>query len=330
MSVDPSVALSVGARAVTTVQKKRRSAARHRRRRGDLVYLLMSLPALVVLFVFCYLPMGGLVMAFQNYRPVDGILHSAWVGMSNFSYLFVTNDAWRITRNTVGMNLIFIVVNTVLALTLAILMNEVRDKSKVLSKIYQSSFFLPYVLSYVAIAAFALAFLDTSSGVVNHVLAAVGLPTVNWYSSASWWPLILTLVEAWKRIGFWVIVYLASIMGSNPELYEAASIDGASRWQQVRAITLPLLKPLIVINVLLSVAHIFNADFGLFFQVTQNSTPLYPTTDVIDTYVYRSLTSLGNVGMAAAAGLYQSVVGFILVLGGNWLARRRASEGALF
>ncbi len=308
----------------------RASSKKRRNRRRTLTFLAMGAPALIALFVFSYLPMAGIVLAFENYLPAQGILGSQWVGFQNFLFLFASNDAWRITRNTVGMNGIFIVVNTSLSLGLAILLNEIKDRSKILFKAYQSAFFLPFVLSYVAIAAFTLAFLSPENGVVNEALRALGLHTVSWYSAPGWWPLILTVVEAWKRIGFWVIVYLAAMIAINPEFYEAADIDGATRWQKIRWITLPTLLPLVTINILLSIGGIFSADFGLFFQVTQNSTPLYPTTDVIDTYVYRSLTSLGNVGMAAAAGLYQSFVGFVLVITANWLVRRKNSDGALF
>ena len=299
-------------------------------RRRTLTYLLMGAPAIVCLFVFSYLPMTGVVLAFQDYRPVDGIFHSAWVGFANFAYLFVSDDAWRITRNTVGMNLIFIIVNTTTSLFLALLLNEVRDRSKVLVKIYQSAIFLPFVFSYVVVTGFVMAFLHPDTGLVNAILEAFGLSPVSWYSEPGWWPVILTLVEAWKRIGFWVIVYVAAIIGINTDYFEAAEIDGASRLRKIYHITLPLLVPLILINILLSLGHILNADFGLFFQVPQNSTPLYPTTDVIDTYIYRSLTSLGNVGMAAAAGLYQATVGLILVILANWIVRRRQASGALF
>lgn len=308
---------------------RRRSRARQSRKRS-LIFLAMGAPGLLLLLVFSYIPMAGVVIAFQDFRPALGIFGSDWVGFKNFEFLFASQDAWRITRNTVVMNAIFIVVNTSLSLFLAILLSEVRDRAPRLAKFYQSTLFLPFVLSYVAVAAFTLAFLDPATGLLNSALEAVGLPAVNWYGEPGAWPVILTIVESWKRVGFWTIVYLAAIIGMNPEYFESAGIDGASRWQQIRLITLPLLMPLVLLNLLLSIGGIFNADFGLFFQVTQNSTLLYPTTDVIDTYVYRSLTSLGNVGMAAAAGLYQATVGLILVLFANWLVRRRNSAGALF
>jgi putative aldouronate transport system permease protein len=311
----------------------RRQSDRRRRSRGsrrrDLTLLLMGAPALLALLIFNYLPMAGIILAFKNYDTYDGVLHSPWVGLQNFHFLFSNGDALRVTRNTVMMNALFIAANLVLSIGLALLLNEVRDRAPWLSKIYQSAMFLPFVLSYVVITNFALTFLNADTGIVNHLLRHFGASGIDWYNAPNWWPLVLTVVEVWKSVGFWVIVYLAGIISISPEYYEAASIDGASRWQQIRQITLPLLVPLIVINVLLSMSHIFNADFGLFFQVTQNSTTLYPTTDVIDTYVYRSLTSMGDVGMAAAAGLYQSFVGFVLVVTANWLVRRRGSD-ALF
>ncbi|GAA5190663.1 sugar ABC transporter permease [Rugosimonospora acidiphila] len=303
---------------------------RRRFRRADGVLLLMGLPALLLLFVFSYVPMAGLVLAFENYRPRQGIFGSAWVGLQNFKFLFVGGDAWRITVNTVGMNALFIVANLVVALGLALLLNEVRDRSPRLAKLYQSAMFLPYVFSYVVVTYFVVAFLDADSGLANHLLLDVGMKPIDWYARSGFWPVILTVVEVWKTVGFWVIAYLAAIIAINPEYYEAASMDGAGKWQQTRRITLPLLSPLITINLLLSVGHVFHADFGLFFQVPRNSSLLYPTTDVIDTYVYRALTSLGDVGMSAAAGLYQAVVGFVLVLVANWLVRRRDPAKALF
>ncbi len=300
------------------------------RRRKDLFLLLMGAPALIVLFIFNYIPMAGVILAFKDFRASDGIFGSRWVGLSNFTYLFTGGDAWRITRNTVLMNLLFISANLIVAIGLALLLNEIRERSRWMSKIYQSTMFLPYVLSYVVITNFVLTFLENNTGIVNHVIRSFGGAGIDFYNAPGWWPLVLTLVEVWKGAGFWVVVYLAGIISINPQFFEAASLDGAGRWKQIRLITLPLLVPLILINVLLSVSHIFNADFGLFFQVTLNSPTLYPTTDVIDTYVYRSLTSTGDIGMAAAAGFYQAFIGFALVVSANWWVRKRSGENALF
>ncbi|TME23835.1 MAG: sugar ABC transporter permease [Chloroflexi bacterium] len=290
----------------------------------------MMLPGLLVLFVFAYLPMFGIIIAFKDYRAYQGVLGSQWVGLKNFQYLFGTDDARRIVVNTLAMNALFIVSVLVVALAIALLLKEVQGSSRWLSKFYQSTLFFPYLFSYVIINYFVFALLNTSNGFVNHTLEAVGVHPVNWYQSAQSWPVILTLVTVWKNAGFWSIVYLAGIIAINPEYYEAATIDGASRWRQMWRITLPLLKPLIVINLLLSIGRIFYADFGLFYQVTRNAPELYPTTDVIDTYVYRTLTTIGDVGMASAAGTFQAVVGFFLVLLSNWLVRRTEPQSAIF
>lgn len=290
----------------------------------------MALPGVAFLFVFAYLPMAGIVIAFQSYTADGGIFGSPWVGFNNFAYLFSTSDAWRITFNTVFMNSLFIAANLVVALTIAILLNEIRGRWAWLGKFYQSVLFLPHFFSYVVVAYFALAFLDPRTGLVNHVLALFGIPAVDWYSTPGAWPIILTIVSVWKGVGFWVIVYTAGILAISPEYYEAAVLDRASKWQQVRYITLPSLTPLIILNLLLSIGGIFRADFGLFYLVTNNSSLLYSTTDVIDTYVFRALTDLGDIGMSSAAGVYQSIVGFVLILIANWLVRRRHADQALF
>lgn len=306
------------------------AAALRLRASKDGALLLMMLPGLLVLLVFSYAPMVGLVIAFKNYRAYQGIWGSAWSGLQNFQYLFSTADAWHITYNTLVMNSLFIVTTLAGSLGIALLLNEIRDSGTWLPRFYQSTLFLPYVLSYVLISYFVFALLSSDSGLLDKLLTRIGLHPVDWYSSPQYWPAILTIVNLWKSAGFWSIVYLAGILAISPEYYEAARIDGANKWAQIRYITLPLLMPLIIINVLLSVGRVFYADFGLFYQVTGNNGLLYSTTDVIDTYVYRSLTSIGDVGMAAAAGAYQSVVGFVLVVLANWLVRRIDPEKALF
>jgi len=274
--------------------------------------------------------MFGIIIAFKDYRASQGILGSAWVGFQNFFYLFQTDDARRIVFNTLFMNALFIVTVLVASLGIALLLHEARQSNTWLARFYQSTLFFPYLFSYVIINYFVFALLNTSNGLVNHLLMGLGMPAINWYASPQYWPVILTLVNLWKNAGFWSIVYLAGIIAINPEYYEAASLDGATTWQKIWYITLPLLKPLIIINVLLSIGRIFYADFGLFYQVPRNVPQLFPTTDVIDTYVYRTLTALGDVGMASAAGAFQAIVGFVLVLGSNWLVRRTDPERALF
>ena len=294
----------------------------------NMTLLLMALPGILLLLVFSYLPMFGLVIAFKDYRFADGILGSAWVGLDNFRFLFGTDAAWRITRNTVLMNSIFIIVNTTASLTIAILLNEVFFSK--MTKYYQTLLFFPYFISWVIAGYFVFAILNANNGLLNRWLVQLGMERVIWYRSPEYWPVILTLANLWNGVGFGSIIYLAGMLGISPQLYEAAKIDGAGKWQQIRHITLPMLLPLIIILTVLSVGRIFNADFGLFFFLPRDTPMLYSTTDVIDTFVYRSLVELGDISMAAAAGFYQSIVGFGLVVFANWLVRRINRDYALY
>jgi putative aldouronate transport system permease protein len=278
------------------------------------------------MLIFSYLPMGGIIIAFKNYRAVDGLLGSAWAGLKNFEFLFATGTAWKITWNTLFLNSIFILTTLVAALALAVLLHEVRARSTWRVGFYQTALFFPYFISYVIVAYFVYAMLNPSSGLVNKTF---GLNT-DWYAEPGAWPLILTLVNLWKGVGFSTLIYLSGMLAISDEYYEAAALDGATKWQQWRFVTLPFLGPLITITVLLGVARIFFADFGLFFNVTRDSSLLYPTTDVIDTFVFRALRQLGDFGMAGAAAFYQSVMGFALVLFANWLVKRRDPERSLF
>ena len=288
----------------------------------------MALPGVILLFIFAYLPMAGLVIAFKDYRFVDGIFGSAWVGFDNFRFLFGTDTAWRITRNTLLMNTVFIVTGTVASLTIAILMNEIYTNG--MSKYYQTMLFFPYFISWVIVSYFVFAFLNGNNGVANQFLTNLGVERISWYRSPEYWPGILTLANLWNGVGFGSIIYLAGILGIQPVYFEAAKIDGANKWQQIRYITLPLLLPLVIILVLLAIGRIFNADFGLFFFVPRDNALLYSTTDVIDTFVYRSLVELGDISMAAAAGFYQSAVGFLMVVLANWFVRQVDPENSLY
>ncbi len=299
----------------------------------NLALMLMALPGVLVLFVFAYLPMGGAIIAFKDYRAIEGILGSAWVGLKNFEFIFTSGTAWRITVNTLYLNLLFIVTGTFGSLALALLLNEIQGRgraSRWLARIYQSALFFPFFISYVIVGYFGFAILNTDTGILNRLLEQFGIAPVSWYATPAAWPLILVLVNLWKGVGFGTVIYLAGILGIDPVYYEAAAMDGATKFQQVRFITLPFLAPLVTINVLLAIGRIFFADFGLFYNVTRDQSLLYPTTDVIDTYVFRALRQLGDFGMAGAAGLYQSVVSLILVLLSNWIVRRRDPERGLF
>jgi putative aldouronate transport system permease protein len=294
----------------------------------NLTLSLMALPGILMLLVFAYLPMVGLVIAFKDYRFADGILGSDWVGFDNFRFLFGTDTAWRITRNTLLMNSLFITTSTIASLVIALLMNEVYTSR--LSKYYQTMLFFPYFISWIIVSYFVFGFLNGETGIANQALMALGLDKIEWYREPTYWPAILTAAHLWNGMGFGSIVYLAGMLGIDTAYYEAAKIDGANKWQQIRYITLPLITPLIIILVLLSIGRIFNADFGLFFFVPRDNPMLYSTTDVIDTFVYRSLVQLGDISMAAAAGFYQSVVGFVLVVLANWLVRRINPDNSLF
>jgi len=294
----------------------------------NLNLLLMALPGILLLFIFAYLPMFGIIIAFKDYRFAEGILGSAWVGLDNFRFLFGTDTAFRITRNTLLMNSIFIATTTIGALLVAILMNEVYQSR--MSKYYQTMLFFPYFISWVIASYFVFAFLNGSTGLANQIIERVGGDPPSWYRTPEVWPLVLTVAHIWNSIGFSSIVYLAGILGISPELFEAAKIDGAGKAAQIRYITLPMLYPLIIILVLLAIGRIFHADFGLFFFVPRDTPMLYSTTDVIDTFVYRSLVQLGNISMAAAAGFYQSTVGFVLVITANWIVRRINRDYSLF
>ncbi|MBB6673126.1 ABC transporter permease [Cohnella nanjingensis] len=295
--------------------------------------LLMVLPATLWFIFFAYLPMIGTVISFKEYRvSQDGflasIIHSKWVGFDNFKFLFSTEDAFVITRNTLLYNAVFIVVGLVLAVGLAIVLSEIANKR--LAKWYQTGMFLPYFLSWVIVGYFVYSFLSFDRGMVNKIAAAFGADPVQWYSDPKYWPLIIIVVFLWKSIGYNSVVYLAAIMGIDKSLYEAAMIDGANKWQQIRNITLPMLMPLMTILTLLAIGRIFYADFGLFYQVPRDSGTLYSVTNVIDTYVYRGLKTTGEIGMSTAAGLYQSFVGFVLVITSNYVVRRFNKDNALF
>jgi len=289
----------------------------------------MMLPGLLYLLINNYLPMAGLVIAFKDLNFRKGILGSDWIGLKNFTYLFSTSDALLITKNTLLYNVVFIALNNLLSIGVAILLSDM--KSQRLAKFFKSSLLLPYLISIIIISYLANAFLNAELGFINKsILPLFGAEGLQWYSTPHLWPPILIFVNAWKNIGYLCILYLSSILGIDKEYYEAASLEGASKWKQIRHITLPLLSPTITMMVLLMIGKIFYADFGLFYHVPMNSGALYSTTNVIDTYVYRALMKMGDVGMSSAAGLYQSLVGFALVLTSNLIVRKFSPENAIF
>ncbi|HAF98267.1 ABC transporter permease [Paenibacillus lactis] len=295
--------------------------------------LLMILPGTIWFLIFAYLPMFGTVLAFKDFRiSPDGffasVLNSEWVGFKNFEYLFTTNDAYIITRNTILYNLAFIILGLVIAVGFAIMLSELVNKRT--AKVYQTGMFLPHFLSWVIISYFAFTFLSVDKGTLNQIITYFGGEPISWYSEAKYWPFILVFVGIWKGVGYNSVIYLAAITGIDKSYYEAAVIDGASKWKQVRYITIPLLKPLMIILTILAIGGIFRSDFGLFYQLPKDSGALYPVTNVIDTFVYRGLMNMGDIGMSTAAGLYQSFVGLILILVANYIVRRIEKDHAIF
>lgn len=307
----------------------KRQVKKKRNTRSNLSLFLIALPGIAYLIINNYIPMCGIFLAFKNYSYVKGIFGSDWCGFANFEFLFKTKDAWIMTRNTLLYNVAFIILGTILSIFVAILMCELGERMRV--KFFQAALLLPNLLSWVVIGFIAYAFLNADTGFINNtILAGLGIDSVSWYTKAEAWPPILIIVNLWKNIGYQSIVYMAAISGIDKSVYEAAAIDGASKVKQIFSITLPMLKPTVIILTLMSIGRIFYSDFGLFYQVPQNSGAIYNTTQTIDTYVYRGLMELNNVGMSAAAGLYQALVGFILVLIANGIVRKFDSDNALF
>ncbi|MBZ9689296.1 ABC transporter permease subunit [Clostridium estertheticum] len=294
--------------------------------------LILIIPGALWFLIFAYLPMFGVVVAFKNWKINGGFLQSLltskWVGFDNFKFLFQSSDAWLITRNTVAYNLVFIILGLALPVTLAILLKEVLNKRA--AKFYQSAMFLPYFLSWVVVSYFLYTFLSPRQGLANGILKSLGLNPVSWYTQSKYWPPIIIFMSQWKAVGYGTVIYLAAICGIDKTYYEAAMIDGATKWQQIKFITVPLLKPILIIMFITSIGGMFRGDMGLFYQLPKNSGALFPVTNVIDTYVYRGLMNLGNIGMSSAAGLYQSVVGLILILVTNGIVRKVDNDNAFF
>lgn len=300
---------------------------------NNAIFLLMVLPGVLWFITFFFIPVFGNVVAFQDFRItgegfIDSIRHSKWVGFNNFKFLFQSKDAYIITRNTLLYNISFIILGLLFAVGIAIVFSQLRSKNMV--KVFQTTTLFPYFLSWVIISFFVYAFLSPDKGLINSILKHFHIAPISWYNEAAFWPFILVFLGIWKGLGYNSIIYYASIMGIDPAYHEAAIIDGANKWQQIRYVTLPQLTPLITILTILAVGNIFRADFGLFYQIPKNSGTLYNVTQVLDTYVYNGISGTGDIGMAAAAGLYQSVIGCFLLVTTNLIVRKLDPESALF
>lgn len=289
----------------------------------------MMLPGLAYLFINNYIPMSGIVVAFKKYNVNGGIWGSPWNGLANFEYLFRSRDAAIIVRNTLLYNVAFIILNMVLGIALAIMISDVRSKG--LRKLYQSSILLPFLISIVVVSYIVFAVFSHANGMMNNtILPLFGVEPKQWYNLPQYWPGILITVHCWKGVGYGTMIYIAGIAGIDKSFYEAAELDGANKWQQIRFVTLPCLLPSVITMLIMSIGRIFYSDFGLFYQVPQNSGSLFSVTNTIDTYVYRALISAGGMGRSSAAGVFQSVVGFALVLVSNGIVRKLSKENAIF
>jgi len=314
----------------TLIKRKKRATFKRELFKRNLELFWLCVPALMIVLIFNYLPMGGLVLAFKNYKPMQGIFGSPWSGFENFQFFIRSQLIWKVTRNTILYNGAFIILTPVFSVSLAIILNEVGKKF--FTKLYQTIFFLPYFLSWVVVSIMLYAFLNSDGGLMNQFLGKVfHADPISWYTRAEFWPFILIFMGLWKQVGYNTVIYYAGLMGIDPSLYEAAAIDGASKMQRVFRITIPMLAPIIVVLMILGIGRIFFADFGLFYQLPLQSGPLLPTTDVINYFTYRALIEVRDIGMGTAIGLYQSLMGLILVLGSNWAARRIGEgENSLF
>ena len=307
---------------------KRKGSVAAKIKKWTPIYLMM-LPGALYLLINNYIPMFGLVIAFKQIDFQKGIFESPWIGFQNFQFLFQTKDAFVITRNTLLYNIAFIILNTVIGIVFAIFICDITWKAG--KKVYQSAILFPYLMSWVIVGYIIYAIFSMQYGIANKsILPAFGMDPIMWYNDPKYWPAILIITNTWKGIGYGCLIYISSINGIEASYFEAAELDGANKFQQIWNITLPEILPSVITLTLLSIGRIFYSDFGLFYQVPRDSGLLYSTTNTIDTYVYRGLMKLGNVGMASAAGFYQSVVGFILVLLSNWVVRKISPDNALF
>ena len=307
---------------------KRKGSVAAKIKKWTPIYLMM-LPGALYLLINNYIPMFGLVIAFKQVDFQKGILESPWIGFQNFQFLFQTKDAFVITRNTILYNVAFIFLNTFIGILFAIFICDISWKAG--KKVYQSAILFPYLMSWVIVGYIIYAIFSMQYGIANKsILPAFGMDPLMWYNDPKYWPAILIVTNTWKGIGYGCLIYISSINGIEASYFEAAELDGANKFQQIWNITLPEILPSVITLTLLSIGRIFYSDFGLFYQVPRDSGLLYSTTNTIDTYVYRGLMKLGNVGMSSAAGFYQSVVGFILVLLSNWVVRKISPDNALF
>ena len=302
---------------------------RRRWRKNDSELFVLSLPGVIYILIMSYLPMVGVIVAFKYFNYRGGIFGSPWVGFQNFQFFFESLTFWTLIRNTVLYNIGFIIAGTAVGVSLAVLLYLIRRSTKLVTT-YQAIIFLPYFLSVIVVGDIVYALLSYNNGLITHLFSSLGLGHPDFYQMPSVWPYILLFVNLWMGVGFSALLYFTGLIGIDPTYFEVADVEGATRWDKVRHIMLPLLAPVVSILLILSIGGLFSANFGLFYFVPQNSSYLYPATDVINTYVFRALIDLNEIGMPAAIGLLQSAIGLVLVVVANWIVRRINADNSLF
>ncbi len=309
----------------TTVAHKTNAASLNRKRRWKLAassnipLLIMALPGIIWFICFAYLPMTGVVLAFKNFKPKLGMYMSPWVGMKNFNFMFANATFWQTVKNTLMYNSVFLVTGVVFPMALAIGINEVRNKK--LARIFQTTMIMPHFISYVAVSVIVFAILSADSGIMGHWFKNMGKQPIGFYSEPKYWPWFIIFINIWKGTGYGSIIYLGTITGISDEYYEAAVIDGANKWQQILHITMPFLKPMVVVLTIMKVGSMFNTNFDLFYQVPMNNGQLYSVTNTINVFVYNTLKDSNNVSLSSAVSFAQSVAGFVLVVVTNQIIR---------
>ncbi|MDR2536850.1 MAG: ABC transporter permease subunit [Treponema sp.] len=298
--------------------------------KDDLQFSLLALPTTVWYILFCYLPMFGVIIAFKDYRISGGflqsIISSKWVGFQNFEFFLTGPDIWMIIRNTLGYNVVMLVLGVALPITLALIVSELYNKAA--AKVYQTVLFFPYFLSWVVVSTLVWGFLSYDMGMANSTLTEMGLPAHRWYMEPKFWPGFLVFMSQWKGVGYGTVVYLATITALDKSVYEAAIIDGATKWQQIWRITLPLMKTIIILMFIMAAGRIFYSDFGLFYQVPRDSNSLYNTVTTLDVFVYKQLKN-STTGMAAAAAFLQAVTACLMTLLVNYIVKKVDEESAM-
>lgn len=311
-----------------TMGIKNKAGSKKVKLKRNITWGFMSLPAVLLVFIFCYLPMTGIILAFKDFRYDLGVFGSEWIGFKNFEFFFTSSDATRVTLNTVIYGLLFMFFSKLCSVFVALLLYEVRSKNKI--KAYQTVMLMPHFLSWIIIAYLVYGFLSPEYGILNAIIKKLGGEPISWYTSPQYWPFIFLISVIWKGTGMSCILYYATLMGIDSAYFEAAELDGATKFQKMRYISVPFLVPILILEIILGVGNIFRADFGMFYQVPRDQGALYATTDVIDTYIFRALRESNDIGLSAAVGLFQSVVGFILVVATNTIVKKIDPEKSLF